>query len=58
MSVVVDDLLIVSDIKTESNRVIKKLRKTVLDTKDLGEPSYVIGVHIKRHKNGDISLNQ
>ena len=55
---VVDDLLIASDSKAEAKRVIAKLRKAGLDTKDLGVPSYVIGVHIKRHKNGDISLNQ
>ena len=58
ITVVVDDLLIASDSKAEAKRVIKKLRKAGLDTKDLGVPSYVIGVHIKRHNNGDISLNQ
>ena len=58
VSVVVDDLLIASDSKKEAKRVIKSLRKAGLDTKDLGVPSYVIGVHIKRHSNGDISLNQ
>ena len=58
VSVVVDDLLIASDSKAEAKRVIKKLRQSGLDTKDLGVPSYVIGMHIKRHSNGDISLNQ
>ena len=56
VSVVVDDMLIASDNSKEAKRVIKKLRKTDLDTKDLGAPSYVIGIHIKRHANGDISL--
>ena len=58
VSVVVDDLLISFDNNSDAKRDIKKLKKVGLDTNDLGVPSYVIGTHIKKHKNGDISLNQ
>ena len=58
IAVVVDDLLIASDSKKDADRVIQSLRRAGLDTKDLGFPEYVIGLHVKRHKNGDISLSQ
>ena len=58
VAVVADDLLIESDSSSESKRVVRKLREAGLDTKDLGHPEYVIGMHVKRHRNGDISLNQ
>ena len=58
IAVVVDDLIIAADKKRDTMRVIRQLRKAGLDTKDLGSPEYVIGMHVKRHRNGDISINQ
>ena len=58
IAVVVDDLLIASDTKRGTKRVIKSLIKAGLATKDLGFPEYIIGMHLKRKQNGDLTLNQ
>ena len=46
IAVVVDDLLIAADSMEDSDRVIRSLRRAGLDTKDLGFPEYVIGLHV------------
>jgi hypothetical protein len=58
IAVVVDDILIASTTSRGTSRVIAELRAANLQTKDLGEPEYVIGMHVQRHANGDISLSQ
>ena len=58
VSVVVDDLLIAADDKRDSDRIIRKLRDAGLKTKDLGTPKYVIGMHVSKKRNGDITINQ
>ena len=58
VAVVVDDLLIASTTDRGTKRVIRSLRKTGLETKDLGHPEYVVGMHVRKHKNGDVSINQ
>ena len=58
VAVVVDDLLIAADTSKDTKRVIKHLRKAGLDTKDLGRPEYVVGMHIDQHADGTIAINQ
>ena len=58
ISVVVDDLLIASNLEAKADRVIGELRKAGLETKDLGFPEFTIGMHIARNKVGDIEISQ
>jgi hypothetical protein len=55
---VVDDLLIASTTKVGSKRVVEIMRRAGLQTKDLGFPDYVIGIHIAKDTQGNIFLNQ
>ena len=50
--------MIVSESKNESDRVVRKLRQSGLQTKDLGFPEYVIGIHVQKRSDGSIDLNQ
>ena len=58
IAVVVDDLLIAGDTDEETKRVIRCLCNAGLETKDNGHPEYIIGMHVHKHRNGDISINQ
>ena len=58
ISVVVDDLLIASNSAKNAESVISALRKAGLEAKNLGFPSYIVGIHIGQQKNGDIELSQ
>jgi histone deacetylase 1/2 len=57
IATVVDDLIIASTTTNGAKRVSKMMNKTGLDTKDLGEPDYIIGMHVGQTSTG-ITLNQ
>jgi len=57
IATVVDDLLIGSTTDAGAKRVSEIMNKAGLDTKDLGTPDYIIGMHVGRNRDG-ITLNQ
>ena len=57
IATVVDDLIIASSTTKGAKRVCRMMVKAGLDTKDLGQPEYIIGMHVGRTRTG-ITLNQ
>jgi hypothetical protein len=57
IATIVDDLLIASTTVEGCKRVSRVMNTDGLDTKDLGTPDYIIGMHIKRTAT-NITLNQ
>jgi hypothetical protein len=57
IATVVDDLIIASSTTKGAKRVCRMMVKAGLDTKDLGQPEYIIGMHVRRTRTG-ITLNQ
>ena len=57
IATVVDDLLIASTTTAGAKRFSQVMNKAGLDTKDLGVPDYIIGMHIGRDQE-KITLNQ
>jgi hypothetical protein len=57
IATVVDDLLIASTTAEGGKRVSQIMNEAKLDTKDLGTPEYIIGMHVGRTPDS-ITLNQ
>ena len=57
IATVVDDLIIASTTTEGATRVATFMNQSGLKTKDLGQPDYIIGIHVARSRDG-ITLNQ
>ena len=50
MTITVDDLLIATTTKEQGTELIQKM-KNRFKLKDMGDPEYIIGIHIDYHKD-------